>query len=326
MATKQIQKNRKNSAGGFDVIHYETDASIVLMEDGSSVEEAMKSKQDSLSARQEVGAVQSGDKMVVIRNGAVYLAPPSISADTSGGGGTAASSGLFMFNIDDNGDLILYYNGDEAPSFFINNDGDLIAGFEDGNTLNIGHVVGTNGSDGEKGAPFTYEDFTPEQLASLKGKDGEKGAPFTYEDFTPEQLAALKGDAGSDGISPTVTIEQIGKTISITVEDITGTTTKSFTVPDGQDGATYIPTVDADGNLIWTNSKDQTTTQPVNIKGDPFTYEDFTEEQLAALKGVSPTVTIEQTGKTVSITVEDITGTVTKSFTVPDGVLTWGSF
>lgn len=39
---------------------------------------------------------------------------------------------------------------------------------------------------GDKGDPFTFSDFTPEQLALLKG------APFKYEDFTPEQLEALK--------------------------------------------------------------------------------------------------------------------------------------
>lgn len=49
---------------------------------------------------------------------------------------------------------------------------------------------------GPKGDPFTYSDFTPEQLAALKG---EKGDPFTYEDFTDEQLAALKGKDGTDG-------------------------------------------------------------------------------------------------------------------------------
>lgn len=47
-----------------------------------------------------------------------------------------------------------------------------------------------------KGDPFTYSDFTPEQLAALKG---EKGDPFTYADFTPEQLASLKGKDGADG-------------------------------------------------------------------------------------------------------------------------------
>ena len=46
---------------------------------------------------------------------------------------------------------------------------------------------------GDKGDPFEYEDFTPEQLAALKG---EKGDSFEYSDFTPEQLAALKGTDG----------------------------------------------------------------------------------------------------------------------------------
>ena len=38
-----------------------------------------------------------------------------------------------------------------------------------------------------------------EWLASLHGKDGE---PFTYEDFTPEQLESLTGPAGNDGYTP----------------------------------------------------------------------------------------------------------------------------
>lgn len=33
----------------------------------------------------------------------------------------------------------------------------------------------------------------------LKGEQGEKGNAFTYEDFTPEQLAALKGEKGDKG-------------------------------------------------------------------------------------------------------------------------------
>ena len=46
---------------------------------------------------------------------------------------------------------------------------------------------------GRKGDPFTFEDFTPEQLESLRGR---KGDPFTYEDFTPEQLESLQGPSG----------------------------------------------------------------------------------------------------------------------------------
>lgn len=36
------------------------------------------------------------------------------------------------------------------------------------------------------------------QIPTIKG---DKGDPFTYADFTPEQLESLKG---KDGISPTV--------------------------------------------------------------------------------------------------------------------------
>lgn len=77
--------------------------------------------------------------------------------------------------------------------------------------------TGATGAQGPKGDAFTYEDFTPEQLAALTGPQGPKGDTgntgpqgpqgdaFTYEDFTPEQLAALtgpqgpKGDTGSTG-------------------------------------------------------------------------------------------------------------------------------
>lgn len=43
---------------------------------------------------------------------------------------------------------------------------------------------GARGLQGDKGDPFTYNDFTPEQLASLKGAKGDKGD---------------KGDKGEDG-------------------------------------------------------------------------------------------------------------------------------
>ena len=52
------------------------------------------------------------------------------------------------------------------------------------------------GLKGDKGDPFTYEDFTPEQLEALRG---EKGDPFVFEDFTPEQLEALRGEKGDPG-------------------------------------------------------------------------------------------------------------------------------
>lgn len=63
---------------------------------------------------------------------------------------------------------------------------------------------------------------------------------------------------------------------------------------DGEDGATFTPSVSSDGTLSWNNDKGLANPASVNIKGeagaagakgDPFTYDDFTAAQLAALKG-----------------------------------------
>ena len=55
-----------------------------------------------------------------------------------------------------------------------------------------------------------------------------KGDPFTYSDFTQEQLEALKG---ADGFSPIATVKKVGKVATITITDINGTTTA--TIADG---------------------------------------------------------------------------------------------
>lgn len=87
---------------------------------------------------------------------------------------------------------------------------------------------GDTGPRGEKGEPFRFEDFTPEQLESLKvkgdtgpagepGQKGDKGDAFTYADFTEEQLEALKGqqgEPGRDGVSVSHTWN--GTSLSIT--------------------------------------------------------------------------------------------------------------
>lgn len=64
---------------------------------------------------------------------------------------------------------------------------------------------------GDKGDPFTYEDFTEEQLENLKGQDGTKGADgkSAYELWLENEentgksqdefLESLKGDKGEDG-------------------------------------------------------------------------------------------------------------------------------
>lgn len=61
------------------------------------------------------------------------------------------------------------------------------------------------GEKGDTGAAFTYDMFTPEQLAALTGPEGptgpqgERGQPFTYDMFTPAQLESLRGPQGIQG-------------------------------------------------------------------------------------------------------------------------------
>lgn len=60
----------------------------------------------------------------------------------------------------------------------------------------LGRVVGDTGEKGDTGDAFTYEDFTPEQLASLKGETGDTG-PAGPKGDTGEK--GDKGDTGAKG-------------------------------------------------------------------------------------------------------------------------------
>lgn len=74
---------------------------------------------------------------------------------------------------------------------------------DDGTIVTITRKDGTQKSEtlrGEKGEKGDKGD----KGDSIKGDKGDKGDAFTYEDFTPEQLASLKGekgDKGDDGIN-----------------------------------------------------------------------------------------------------------------------------
>ena len=129
----------------------------------------------------------------------------------------------------------------------IDESGHLILLFSDQSISDVGYVIGP------KGAPFVYEDFTPEQLAALKGA---KGDAFTYEDFTEEQLKALTGPKGDAFTYDDFTPEQLAL--------LKGEKGDAFTYAD------FTPE-----QLALLKGE----------KGDPFTYADFTEDQLAALKG-----------------------------------------
>ena len=171
---------------------------------------------------------------------------------------------------------------------------------------------------GDKGDPFTYADFTEEQLAALKGA---KGDAFTYKDFTPEQLAKLKGekgDTGQDGYTPKKGIDYFdgAKGDAFTYEDFTPAQLAALKGEKGETGKglTILGSFATEAELRKAIASPDAgdaygvgAAQPYDIyiydgkaqrwenhgplqgakgeKGDPFTYADFTKEQLAALKG-----------------------------------------
>lgn len=92
-----------------------------------------------LTAKPVAEAVQDGDQVVLIQGGAIKLLP----ADKLGNGGA------YGFAVDEDGHLILTYEGDIPPNYTINSQGHLILTVGNNQTIDLGQVKGTNG----KGVP-----------------------------------------------------------------------------------------------------------------------------------------------------------------------------
>ena len=100
-------------------------------------------------------------------------------------------------------ELIHYHpTGNPGDSYLVN--GSLYVW--NGNTWeNVGNIKGDKGDTGERGVKGDTGDTgvkgdTGDTGASgPQGIKGDTGAAFTFDDFTPEQLASLKGDTGDTG-------------------------------------------------------------------------------------------------------------------------------
>ena len=136
---------------------------------------------------------------------------------------------------------------------------------------------------GAKGDPFTYSDFTPEQLAALRGPQGEigergpKGDPFVYSDFTPEQLAALKGPQGEIG-------ERGEKGDPFVYSDFTPEQLAALTGPKGDIG----------------EQGPQGEQGPVGDTGSPAGFGTPTASATQLEPNAEPTVTVEASGEDTS--------------------------
>lgn len=78
----------------------------------------------------------------------------------------------------------------------INEKNHLICHLDNGEDIDAGEIKTIQGPKGEKGDPFTYNDFTEEQLEALKGKDGKDGVDG--KDGAPGK-DGIDGKDGKDG-------------------------------------------------------------------------------------------------------------------------------
>lgn len=125
---------------------------------------------------------------------------------------------------------------------------------------------------GPKGDAFTYEDFTPEQLKDLTGPQGPEGPPGEKGE-TGTGLDIKGTYASLDELKGAVQSPEQGDMYNVGVVAPYNIYMWDTTVPPGD----------------WINQGQlqgpQGATGDPGPKGDPFTYDDFTEEQLSALTG-----------------------------------------
>lgn len=79
---------------------------------------------------------------------------------------------------------------------------------------------GEKGEKGDKGDAFTYSDFTPEQLASLKGEKGDKGDTGAQGIQGDKGEKGDKGDTGDDYILTQADKEEIAGLVDTPVDDV----------------------------------------------------------------------------------------------------------
>lgn len=80
-----------------------------------------------------------------------------------------------------------------------------------------------------------------------------------------DQLKSGGSGGSGGGVSPTVDVTPITGGHKVTITDAIDT--EEFNVMNGQAGATFIPSVSADGELSWTNNGGLGNPEKVNIKG-----------------------------------------------------------
>ena len=131
---------------------------------------------------------------------------------------------------------------------------------------------------------------------------------------------ALSKKVAASAVSGVQSMSVSGQTLTINTKD-SGVLTMTFPKPRDGVSVTDID-VNANNQIVFTMSdgSEIISGKIPTVKGDPFKYSDFTQEQLDSLKGsdgFSPSAKIEKVGDTATITITDKDGTTTA--TIKDG-------
>ena len=144
---------------------------------------------------------------------------------------------------------------------------------------------------------FTMSDGTEFISGKIPTVKGDKGDPFKYSDFTPEQLTALKG---ADGVSPIIT-ENVNNTDDIYRLDII-TDTRTIITPNLKGGGsgssevfdrTDLTAVTVGGLNSGSSVKNKTTKEVLESILFPY-------QKPAVSFSISPNTTVYESGTTVS--------------------------
>ena len=144
---------------------------------------------------------------------------------------------------------------------------------------------------------FTMSDGTEFISGKIPTVKGDKGDPFKYSDFTPEQLTALKG---ADGVSPIIT-ENVNNTDDIYRLDIT-TDTGTIITPNLKGGGsgssevfdrTDLTAVTVGGLNSGSSVKNKTTKEVLESILFPY-------QKPTVSFSISPNTTVYENGTTVS--------------------------
>ena len=169
----------------------------------------------------------------------------------------------------------------------------------------------------ENGFSGTEEEW----LLSLKGN------PFTYSDFTPEQLAELTGPRGATGYTYTPKVDNNGNISWINNGNLVNPTTVNIKGPKGDKGDAgltgdkgetgyyFQPHIDEYYNLSWTNNGGLENPELINIKGPKG---DKGNMGTAATISIG-TVLTGEAGTSVSITNSGSNNAAILDFVIPKG-------